>query len=168
MPRSPDDPRQRMMVKQRDRNLVVRVPARLVGQPPRRVRVNRHFLSVRKNATPSNFGLVGSPTARASASSRVMRGRVFSASLRFGLRAAVFIGAQKYCGCGVGSSGARLKFTNNQSVPRSMRKASPVHTRPGTSAARWTRSTWRWRSHSERRSFAHSISGRRRWRVPPG
>jgi hypothetical protein len=97
MPRGPNNFRLRMVVEQSDRDEVVRVPARFVGEPPRSIRVNGHFLSVRRNATPSNFGLVGSPTARASASSRVMRGRGFSAVLRFGLRGAVFIGVGWCC-----------------------------------------------------------------------
>ena len=77
LPGRPQNFRLRIPVKKGAGRLMVGIPARLVGQPPRSIRVNGHFLSPRRNATPSNFGLVGSPTARASAMSRVIRGRGF-------------------------------------------------------------------------------------------
>ena len=110
MPGRPKDFRLWMPVEQGDRCVMACIPARLVGQPPRSVRVNGHFLSPRKNATPSNFGFVGSPTARASASSRVIRGRVLSVALRFGLCAVAFIGVQTYCVRRMWSSGADEHF----------------------------------------------------------
>lgn len=75
LPRRPQNVRLRFAVKERNGCGVMRVATAFVGQPPRSVRVNRHFLSERRNATPSNFGAWLSPTARFSARHFVMHKR---------------------------------------------------------------------------------------------
>ena len=70
---------------------VMRVAPTFVSEPPRGVGVTPHFLSDRRNAAPSNFGAFGSPTARFSASCRVIRGRRLLGVRRLGWRCAVDI-----------------------------------------------------------------------------
>lgn len=62
-------------IEETDRRRMVNVPSALVGEPPRRVCVKLHFFREQRKAAPSNFGALESPTARLSASRRVMRGR---------------------------------------------------------------------------------------------
>jgi hypothetical protein len=65
----------RLAVKQRDGDPVMAVLPALVSQPPGRIGVHPHFFSDFRKATPSNFAALALPTARLSASFRVMRGR---------------------------------------------------------------------------------------------
>ena len=56
---------------------MLHVAPALVTQPPRGVRVQPHFLSDARKAVPSNFAASARPTARFSASLRVIFGLKF-------------------------------------------------------------------------------------------
>ena len=62
------------LVEEADRHSMVDIVPTFVNEPPAGVRVEPYFFEERKKATPSNFGVLASPTARSSARSRVMRG----------------------------------------------------------------------------------------------
>ena len=93
LPWRPDDLNIWKYIEYLNGSAVVGIIGDLASDPPRCVPIDHHFFNVRRNATPSNLPLPP-PTARASASSRVMRGRVLPTTLRFGLCVAVFIGVQ--------------------------------------------------------------------------
>src|SRR5262249_12019461 len=76
LPRCPNHFGRSLGIKESYRGRVMIIAPAFVSEPPGGVRVNPHFLSERRKATPSNRGALGSPTARFSASRRVIRGRL--------------------------------------------------------------------------------------------
>src|SRR5262245_40307072 len=76
-------------LKQTQCRLMVGVPAALVSQPPRRIRIEFHFFSVARKAAPLKRGAFASPTARFSASSRDILGRELLLTTNFGFPLAV-------------------------------------------------------------------------------
>ena len=93
LPWRPDDLNIWKEIEDLNGSAVVGIIGDLASDLPRGVPIDRYFFNVRRKATPSNLPLPP-PTARASASSRVMRGWVLPATLRFGLCVAAFIGVQ--------------------------------------------------------------------------
>ena len=59
-------------IEEAQRRMVMCVPPTFVGEPPRGVRVESHFLSEERKPTPSKLGSAGFPIERFSASSRVI------------------------------------------------------------------------------------------------
>ena len=74
LPGRPQHLRFRHAIEKAQSGRMLDVAPALVTQPPRSIRVQPHFLSDTRKAAPSNFGAPALPTARVSASLRVIFG----------------------------------------------------------------------------------------------